>query len=65
MINIESAIEGTTAQFAGKYFVKPETVRTRYCLTGSYHGIIPRKLLNGRLAWPLPESGADSKVGAA
>ena len=61
MIQKERATEGTTAQFAGKYLVKPDTVRTRYCLTGSYFGVVPKKLPNGRLVWPLPESESDSK----
>lgn len=61
MIQKERAKEGTTAQFAGKYLVKPATVRTRYCLTGSYFGIVPNKLPNGRLLWPLSESKDDSK----
>lgn len=48
--------QGTTAEFAELYLVKPQTVLKRYCLTGSYHGITPiKKLPNGRLAWPLPE----------
>ena len=45
--------KGTTAQFAREKLVKAESVRTRYCLTGSYFGIVPTKLENGRLAWPL------------
>jgi hypothetical protein len=43
----------TTAQFAEQNLVKPESIRSRYCLTGSYHGVIPIKTLSGRLAWPL------------
>ncbi|WP_199671302.1 hypothetical protein [Salinisphaera sp. Q1T1-3] len=32
--------------------LKPESIRVRLCRTGSYYGIKPRKLPNGRLLWP-------------
>jgi hypothetical protein len=51
----------TTAEIAKANLVKPQTVLKRLCLTGSYFGIVPNKLPNGRLAWPLPESENDSK----
>jgi hypothetical protein len=54
-----------TAQYASAFLVNPETVRSRYFLTGSYFGIVPNKLPNGRLAWPLPESENDSTEVAA
>lgn len=41
-----------TEQFATLNGVKSQTVRKRYCETGSYFGIIPEKLLNSRLLWP-------------
>jgi hypothetical protein len=41
-----------TDDFAAKNFVKPQSVRKRLALTGSYHGVRPRKLKNRRLAWP-------------
>lgn len=41
-----------TDQFATLNGVKPQTVRKRYCETGSYFGVIPKKLLNSRLVWP-------------
>jgi hypothetical protein len=31
---------------------KPGSIRVRLCRTGSYFGICPKKLPNGRLAWP-------------
>jgi hypothetical protein len=49
---------GTTTDFAKQYLVKPDSVRTRYCLTGSYFGVIPEKLPNGRLLWPLTQEVA-------
>lgn len=49
----------TTERFAKLNLVKPQTVLKRHCETGSYFGAIPRKLANGRLAWPLPESEND------
>ena len=39
-------------QFAALNQVKAQTVRARLCRTGTYFGVTPKKLLNGRLAWP-------------
>ena len=39
-------------QFAALNQVKAQSVRARLCRTGSYFGILPLKLANGRLAWP-------------
>ena len=44
--------ELTTEDFAAANLVKPNTIRVRLCRTGSYFGVIPEKLPNGRLAWP-------------
>ena len=41
-----------TPNFAAKNMVKPQSVRARVCRFGSYFGIKPHKLANGRLAWP-------------
>lgn len=32
--------------------MKSESIRVRLCKAGSFHGIKPKKLPNGRLAWP-------------
>lgn len=42
----------TTEDFARLCGVRPNTIRTRYCRTGSYFGVRPVKLSNGRLLWP-------------
>lgn len=42
----------STELFAENNRVKASTVRKRLCETGSYFGIKPKKLVNGRLAWP-------------
>ena len=42
----------TTAEFAADAGVKPASVRTQLCLTGSYFGIVPKRLPNDRLVWP-------------
>jgi hypothetical protein len=42
----------STEQFAASKLVKPESVVSRLCRTGTYFGVIPRKLENGRLEWP-------------
>lgn len=41
-----------TDAFGALNGVKGASVRARYCRTGSYFGVIPRKLANGRLLWP-------------
>jgi hypothetical protein len=42
----------TTGQFGSQIGIKPESIRVRLCQTGSYFGVTPRKLPNGRLLWP-------------
>lgn len=41
-----------TKQFAALNKVSPQGVRKRYCETKEYFGVVPKKLSNGRLAWP-------------
>jgi hypothetical protein len=52
-----------TEDFAARRLVKPESVLSRLCRTGSYFGIRPRKLENGRLLWPDDAPGAPAKPG--
>ena len=40
-------------QFAALNQVKSQSVRARLCRTGSYFGVRPLKLANGRLAFPV------------
>ena len=42
----------TTEKFAEELQVKPNTIRSALCRTGSYMGIRPVKLPNRFLAWP-------------
>ena len=44
--------ELSAEQFAALNQVKAQSVRARLCRTGSYFGTVPKKLANGRLAWP-------------
>lgn len=44
--------ELSAEQFAARNQVKAQTVRARLCRTGSYFGVRPIKLANGRLAFP-------------
>jgi len=44
--------ELSAEQFASLNQVKAQSVRARLCRTGSYFGVIPRKLASGRLAFP-------------
>lgn len=45
----------TTKQFSELNGVTQNTVRQRYCKTGSFWGITPEKLINGRLEWPAKQ----------
>lgn len=42
----------STDKFASGNGVKGQSVRVRLCRTGSYFGVKPLKLANGRLLWP-------------
>ena len=46
---------GNTNEFAQLIGCKSESVRRALCLKGDYLGIVPAKLPNGRLLWPLDE----------
>lgn len=50
-----------TKGFAALNQVSPQGVRKRYCETKSYFGTVPRKLANGRLAWPDVQICAESE----
>lgn len=43
----------STKEFARKLRVKDESVRRSLCVKGHYLGIMPLKLPNGRLLWPV------------
>lgn len=45
----------STEQFAELIHGKVGAIRTRLCKTGSFHGIKPVKLPNGRLLWPAEQ----------
>ena len=42
----------TTEELAAALSVKQDTLRKRLCQTGSYFGLRPKKLPNGKLRWP-------------
>ena len=44
--------DASTEKFASLNHVKSQTIRARYCITGSYFGVMPITLANGRLLWP-------------
>lgn len=55
MLQIQSqpkSFDLDTEQFAARNKVKPQTIRARICKTGSYFGVVPQRLRNGRLVWP-------------
>ncbi|MGK0398790.1 MAG: hypothetical protein ACJA0I_001086 [Gammaproteobacteria bacterium] len=41
----------TTEQFADFAHCKPNSIRSRFCIKGSFYGIKPIKLPSGRLLW--------------
>jgi len=42
----------TTERLADFLGIRPNSIRIRLCRTGSYFGLLPAKLPNGRLLWP-------------
>jgi len=48
----EGARPLTTEELAAEVKALPQSIRKRYSQTGSYWGIRPVKLPNGRLLWP-------------
>ena len=42
----------STAEFAARNGIKPESVRVRLSLTGHYFGVRPLRCANRRLLWP-------------
>lgn len=55
----------STETFAAKQLVKQQSVRKRYSQTGTYFGIRPVKLRNGRLGWPAEFVKKSVEGGAA
>lgn len=43
----------TTLQLANALELQEQSIRKRYSQTGSYFGVRPSKLPNGRLRWPV------------
>ena len=57
----------TTEELAAIARVKAPSIRVRLCQTGSFWGLVPHKMPNGRLIWPA-DSGErllSAKEGAA
>lgn len=53
----------TTNQFARALALKPQSLRKRLSQTGSYFGVRPYKLPNGKLRWP--SDGAETLLKGA
>lgn len=51
-ISFSGATQVTTEDFARLNNVTPQSLRAALCRKGSYFGVIPTKLANGRLVWP-------------
>lgn len=48
----------TTEELARDYGVKPQSIIVALCRKGHYCGLVPRKLPNRYLAWPLAKQEA-------
>lgn len=53
----QSAPALTTNELAAELKVKPQTIRKRLSSTGTYYGLRPFWLKNGRLRWPADAVG--------
>ncbi len=42
----------TTPELANRVGITPESLRVHLCRRGSYFGLVPDRLPNGRLLWP-------------
>lgn len=42
----------TTTELAEKIGIQATSIHRRACVTGSYFGLRPTRLANGRLQWP-------------
>jgi len=54
----------TTAQLAAQLGLQPDSIRRAVCRDGSYYGLVPQKLPNGRLFWSA-DAVAQLKNGGA
>jgi len=45
----------TTSQFAEIVGIKPDTIRRGLCIRGHYMNVVPKKLENRHLRWPVRE----------
>lgn len=61
----ETIFNRNTEQFAALNGIKPQSVRAQVCRTGSYFGITPLRLANGRLMWPDKQARPASQSEAA
>jgi len=43
----------TTERMGELLGIKASSIRAQYCQNGSYFGVVPKKLPNGRLLWDL------------
>lgn len=50
----------TTSEAATDLGIKPKTLIKSFCTKGHYYGLIPKKLQNGRLAWPVTNNLTNS-----
>ena len=51
-MNVQEPYVMSCAEFAHLNQIKPQSVRARIQKNGSYFGVVPARLANGRLAFP-------------
>ena len=55
----------STESFAGSIGLKPASLRVHLCRYGSYYGLVPERLPNGRLLWPIDSIQKLEQLGRA
>lgn len=45
-------MSNTTSSLAARLGIQPQSLRAAVCRAGSYYGVVPTRLPNGRLLWP-------------
>lgn len=52
MNNSPQTTDFSTESLASSLGLRPASIRVHLCRRGSYYGIVPDRLPNGRLLWP-------------
>ena len=61
-VSAEYNYNQSTKQFAARHSITDQSLRKVLCVKGHYYGIVPQRLMNGRLVWPDVQLNADREV---